>query len=119
MLKPIAAAAVLSLLAACATVEPEPEPVADTPAEETHAEQIERLVMERLALEPEGSLPSDLQVSVLELEELEAGLFYKVELVTLRARRRGQDYVLYGQCEASDIPRCADQVVAAARMLKE
>ena len=119
MLRPIAPIVALALLAACATAAPEPEEIVETGATETPAEQIERIAMERLGQELEGTLPEGLQVNVIEIEELEAGLFYKVELVTAKGRRREQDYVLYGQCQPTDIPHCADQVVSAARMLKE
>ena len=112
-------AAALALLSACATAEPEPEIVAETPAPETSAEQIERLAMEGLALQREGSLPAGLQVSILELEEVGGAFVYKVELLTGERRRSDRNYVLYGQCPRTDMVRCADQIVAAARMLKD
>ncbi|HYG26582.1 MAG TPA: hypothetical protein VD906_06730 [Caulobacteraceae bacterium] len=120
MLKSIAVAAALGLLAACATAEPETaEPVVDTPVEAAQADQIEQLAAERLAREPEGALPSGLQVSILDVEEEADGLSYKVELFNAERRRGEENYVLYGQCPPAELARCADQIAAAARMLKD
>jgi hypothetical protein len=103
-------------LAACATAPaaPAPEPVA---AQDDYSVQIERRADEMLAADP-GLAPSGLEVSVLSVEQVDTGLFYKVQLRLPRRGHDAQEYVIYGQCQASDIDRCAGQILSGAKMLK-
>ena len=116
---PLILAALLTL-GACASA-PEPpqaEPVEEVSgATERYGPPIEQQAMALVAAEPAGAMPAGLQITVLSVEETPAGLFYNAELHVPARRRREQDYVIYGQCLASDIPSCASQIVAGARML--
>lgn len=112
--------AALALLSACATA-PEPEP--ELPPEiagptERYGPLIEQQAMEMVAAEP-GAFPRGLQVSILSVEETPAGLFYNAELHAPAQRREDRDYIIYGQCQASDLASCASQIVSGARMLND
>lgn len=118
MVKSRLAVASLLLLAACASAPPPApaEPVAA--ARDDYSIQIERRANEMIAADP-ASAPNGLTVSVLSVDEVDGGLFYKVELSLPERRGRGaQDYLIYGQCGPGEIDRCADQILAGARMLK-
>ncbi|HEX5776802.1 MAG TPA: hypothetical protein VFX95_09005 [Caulobacteraceae bacterium] len=117
---PLILAALLTLTA-CATA-PEPEPQAKpaaavSGATERYGPLIEQQAMALVAAEPAGAMPSGLQITIQSVEETPAGLFYNAELHVPARRRREQEYVIYGQCLASDIPACASQIVSGARML--
>lgn len=115
---PLSLAALL-LLAACATApEPRAEAVDAAPgATERYAPLIERQAMELAGAEPAGALPPGLEISVLSVDETQAGLFYSAELRAPARRRRDEEYVIYGQCAATDLAACASQIVSGARML--
>jgi hypothetical protein len=107
----------LLLLAACASAPPPPveKPVT---AQDDYSVQIERRTNEMIEANPAG-VPNGLSVSVLSVEEINGGLFYKVELnLPERRARNAQDYVIYGQCQPDDIDRCASQIISGAKMLK-
>ena len=119
MRRPPLILAALAMLAACATA---PEPQAELPPEvagpiDGYGPLIEQQAMELVAAEPAGSMPSNLQISVLSVEETAAGLFYNAEINVPSRRREDRDYVIYGQCLASDLASCASQIVSGARML--
>jgi hypothetical protein len=117
MVKSPMAMASLLLLAACASAPPPPVE-APPPAQDAYSVQIERRANEMIAADPAG-IPNGLSVSVLSVDAVEGGLFYKVELnLPERRAHRGEDYVIYGQCQPDDIDRCASQIIAGARMLK-
>ena len=108
------------LLAACATApEPQAEPVTEAPdATERYGPLIERRAMELVAAEPAGAVPAGLQITILSVDETPARLFYSAELrAPGRRRRQEQEYVIYGQCAATDLAACASQIVSGARML--
>ena len=116
---PLILAALLTL-GACATA---PEPLQAEPEEEVsgaterYGPPIEQQAMALVAAEPAGAVPPGLEITILSVEETPAGLFYNAELRVPARRRREEDYVIYGQCLASDIPACASQIVSGARML--
>lgn len=118
MWRPPLILAALLLTAACATA-PEPEPVSEEVVGLTdrYGPLIEAQANEIVAAEPAGVLPEGLQITVLSVEETEAGLFYSAELHVAAPRRRDQEYVIYGQCQPGDLVTCARQLVAGARML--
>ncbi|HEX6859348.1 MAG TPA: hypothetical protein VF138_04005 [Caulobacteraceae bacterium] len=121
MRRTILAAAALLVLSACATAEPvvvDEEPAAEV-LDNSYEAQVERAANAALAAEPRDSLPRGIEVVVESVEEAGANIFYKVQLLTAKNRRREEDYVLYGQCSPTDIATCAEQIVAAARMLQE
>lgn len=105
-------------LAACASAPVDTAPVeAAAPVAEGYGRLIEDAANALIAAEPEGAVPAGLEIDVLSVEEMQSGLFYSAELRTPGRRRRAEDYVIYGQCPASDIPACASQILAGARML--
>jgi hypothetical protein len=118
MLGPKSGLALLLLLAACATAPAKP---AETPAaaQDDYSIQIERRADELIAADPDAA-PPGLEVTVLSVDQNAGGLFYKVQLrVPQRRGHDAQDYVIYGQCETTDIDRCAHQILDGARMLKK
>jgi hypothetical protein len=119
MRKPPLISAALLLLGACATAPAEPEPLAEEVLgiTERYGPLIESAANALVAAEPAGSVPAGLQINVRSVEETDAGLFYNAELHAPGRRRREEDYVIYGQCAASDLTACASQIVAGARML--
>jgi len=114
----VAVASLFLLLAACATA---PATPAEAPAaaQDDYSIQIERRVDELIASDP-GVVPPGLEVTVLSVEQLPPGLFYKVQLrLPPRRGHNAEDFVIYGQCETTDIDRCAHQIIDGAKMLKK
>jgi hypothetical protein len=110
--------ALLLLLTACATAPASPVE-APAAAQDDYSIQIERRANALIAADPDTA-PPGLEVTVLSVDETASGLFYKVQLRTPQRRgRNAEDYVIYGQCQAADIDRCAHQVIDGARMLKK
>lgn len=121
MRRPPLILAALAMFAACATA-PEPEP--ELPAEVASATarygpQIEELAMALVAAEPAGAVPPGLGIAIMSVEETAAGLFYNAEITVPARRREDRDYIIYGQCQASDLASCASQIVSGARMLTD
>ena len=120
MLNPKLAAMALLLLAACATAPAKPVKPVEAPAaaQDDYSVQIERRADEMVAANP-AAVPSGLEVTVLSVEQVAAGLFYKVQLRTPEHRgHAAQEYVIYGQCQPTDIDRCASQIISGAKMLR-
>ena len=117
---PLSLAALL-LLAACATApEPRAEAVDAAPgATERYAPLIEQQAMKLAGAEPAGAIPSNLQITVTSVDETASGLFYNAELHVPARRRQERDYLLYGQCAATDLATCASQILAGARLLAD
>ena len=116
---PLSLAALL-LLAACATApEPRAEAVDAAPgATERYAPLIEQQAMKLAGAEPAGAVPAGLQITILSVDETPARLFYSAELrAPGRRRRQEQEYVIYGQCAATELAACASQIVSGARLL--
>jgi len=110
--------ALLLLQTACATA-PAIPPEAPASAQDDYSIQIERRADALIASDPDAA-PSGLEVTVLSVNEGADGLFYKVQLkLPQRRGRNAEDYVIYGQCQASDIDRCAQQIIDGAKMLKK
>src|SRR5690349_8211096 len=121
MRRPPLILAALAMLAACATA-PEPEAVEETEvvtSTSIYGRQIEEQAMAMVAAEPAGAFPSGLQITVLSIEETPAGLFYNAELTVPARRREDRNYLIYGQCPASDLANCASQIISGARMLND
>jgi hypothetical protein len=117
MVSPKFGFASLLLLTACATAPaPTQAPATD---QDDYSIQIERRADDLIASDPSVA-PPGLEVTVLSVDESEAGLFYKVQLeLPQRRGRNAEDYVIYGQCETIDIDRCARQIIDGAKMLKK
>ena len=111
------AAWALLLLAACASAPAEeaPAPVQALSATDRYGPLISEAAAALLAAEPKDAVPERLDVAVIEVEEAASELSFEA---ALRRSRREQEYVIYGQCAVDDIPACASQVVAGARMLR-
>ena len=110
--------ALLLFLTACVTAPAKPAP-APAAAQDDYSIQIERRVDELIAADPDTA-PPGLEVTVLSVDQSASGLFYKVQLrLPQRRGHDAQDYVIYGQCETTDIDRCAHQIIDGARMLKK
>jgi len=116
MLNPKLVCMAFLFLAACATapVTPAEQPVA---AQDDYSIQLERRANAMIAADP-SVVPADLEITVLSVDQVEAGLFYKVQLRVPHRRGQQQEYVIYGQCEPTDIDRCASQIISGAKMLK-
>ena len=112
--------AALLLASACATA-PDPEVVAQEVSgpTERYGPLIEQQAMEMVAAEPAGAIPSNLQITVTSVDETASGLFYNAELHVPARRRQERDYLLYGQCAATDLATCASQILAGARLLAD
>lgn len=118
MLNPKLATVAFLFLTACATAPVKPAEAPPVGAQDDYSIQIERRTDAMIATDP-GAVPSGLEVTVLSVDQVEAGLFYKVQIRV--PRRRGhdvQEYVIYGQCQPTDIDRCAGQIISGAKMLK-
>jgi hypothetical protein len=113
-----AVVSLLLLLTACASA-PVAPPQAPAAAQDDYSIQIERRVDELIASDP-SVVPSGLEVTVLSVDQLPTGLFYKVQLkLPQRRGHNAEDFVIYGQCETTDIDRCAHQIIDGAKMLKK
>lgn len=110
------------LLAACASA---PEPAPEPPPPEVlsltrqYGPLLEEAARVRLAAEPAGSIPRNLQVTTLSVEEGETALLCTVELHAPARRRGERDFVVYCNCAADDLDGCATQIVSGAKMLKD
>ncbi|MGE5501338.1 MAG: hypothetical protein ACM3W4_05375, partial [Ignavibacteriales bacterium] len=87
--------------------------------QDDYSVQIERRADEMIASDP-NVVPPGLEVTVLSVDQVASGLFYKVQLrIPQRGGREAQDYVIYGQCQPDDIDRCASQIISGAKMLRK
>ena len=117
MLNPKLVCAAFLFLAACATVPvtPPEEPAA---AQDDYSIQLERRTNAMIAADP-SLVPAGLEITVLSVDLVGGGVFYKVQLrVPQRRGREAQEYVIYGQCETTNIDRCASQIISGAKMLR-
>lgn len=118
MLNPKFVTVAFLFLAACATA-PAPPVEESAGAQDDYGIQIERRTDQMIAADP-NAVPPGLEVTVLSVDQVPAGLFYKVQLRLPERRGRGAlEYVIYGQCEPTDIDRCASQIISGARMLRK
>lgn len=118
MLNPKFVTVAFLFLAACATA-PVKAPEEPASAQGDYSIQIERRADEMIAADPEA-VPSGLEVTVLSVDQVTAGLFYKVQLrLPKRRAHDSEEFVIYGQCKPDDIDRCASQIISGARMLRK
>lgn len=113
----------VAILGACASAPgPKPEDVEETEAvtlTSIFGPEIEEQAMVLVAAEPAGAMPAGLQILVLSVDGTSAVLFYSAELTLPGRRREDRNYVIYGQCAASDLASCASQIASGARLLKD
>jgi len=118
MLNPKFAALAFLFLAACATAPVQPMEAPAAPQDD-YSIQLERRADELIAADP-NAVPPGLEVTVLSVDQVGAGLFYKVQLrIPQRRGHEAQEYIIYGQCETNDIDRCARQILSGATMLRK